>query len=443
MIQSFLQNLKKEIPHFEKKKYLLAVSGGVDSMAMVELFRQAKLKFSVAHCNFQLRKEDSLLDEILVTETLKDLEFSLYLKRFETESIAQNSKESIQITARKIRYEWFNNLTNQYNYDFIVTGHHADDNLETIIYKLAKGTGIKGVRGILPIHQNIFRPLLNFTKNNLIDFAKENDIIWREDVSNSTLKYKRNFIRHQIIPLLTELNPKIADNIPQTTARLRLAEQALNEKINYLKKQIIIKKDTNTYSISKSSIKEHNITTPLFFELIADFKFTYSTCKLIINNIDNHSGKTYESNTDFILYNDRNAFILSIPLKETSTIKIPIKEGSYTIGNSTLFISIIPYQRSYQFEKDKNTSYFNADLLKGYFEVRNWSLGDKISPFGMTGQQKISDILINNKVTKKKKKKELVLAYKDQIIWLIGRRASNLYKISQSSILRLHVKENI
>ena len=443
MIKSFLQNLRQIIPNFESKNYLLAVSGGIDSMAMVELFQQTKLQFSVAHCNFQLRDNDSFLDEELVTKTIKEIGKTLFIKRFDTKNISIKNKESIQITARKIRYQWFNELIVNNKYDFIVTGHHANDNLETAIYKLAKGTGIKGLRGILPLQNKILRPLLNFTKNQLVTYATANKIIWREDSSNNHNKYRRNFIRHQIIPLLEELNPKAVLNFSQTTERLRLAEQVLNEKIYSLKKDLIIKENETTYSIAKNNIKNHKITTPLLFELLTDFEFSYSTCDSIIQNIDSISGKTYQSNTEFTLLNDRDDLIISRANNKVISGQIPIQVGDHHIGGKTLSISILTYHPTFKFERNKNIAYFSADTLKGEFEFRNWEIGDKIYPFGMKGQQKISDILINQKVPLHLKKKELVLLYKGKIIWLLGRRASNLYKTSNSSILKLHVKENI
>jgi tRNA(Ile)-lysidine synthase len=443
MLKYFQQNLFEIISQPTYKKFLLAVSGGVDSMAMIELFTQAKLNFSVAHCNFQLRNEDADLDEQLVQETCTDLQKTIYIQSFQTKETAEKNKESIQITARKLRYGWFQSLMTEHKYDYVVTGHHANDNLETTIYKLAKGTGIKGVRGILPLQKGILRPLLIFTKEDLINFAKKNNLRWREDSSNESLKYKRNFIRHQIIPLLEDINPQVVNNFSQSAERLRLAEEALNEKINLLKNTIIKTNKKEVSTIDKTSLKKHNITPALLYELLNDFKFSYGTCKAIYQNLDKPSGSIYQSNSSFQLLNDRESLILYKNNEDIVKEKIPIKEGKFQFGNKTINISILPYTVLFKFEKDNDIAYFNLEKLDGHFEIRNWQLGDKMAPFGMTGTQKISDILINQKVPFHIKKNELVLSYKGKIIWLIGRRASNLYKTTNSSILRLHVTEHI
>ncbi len=440
MLKTFLHKLQQTLPDFTDKSYLLAVSGGVDSMAMVELFSQAGLQFAVAHCNFQLRKEDSFLDEELVKNTTQSTEITFHLNRFDTEKTALKNKESIQITARNLRYEWFRELQKKHAYDFIVTGHHANDNLETAIYKLAKGTGIKGVRGILPLHNNLLRPLVHFTKKELLSFAQENKVIWREDISNESEKYKRNFIRKQIIPLLEELNPQAVSNFKQTAERLRLAEQVLNDKVTFLKKKLFIKDDCNDFIINKSSFKSHQITPSLLFELLDEYQFSYSTCVSICENNKQLSGTIYTSKSGFQLINDRENLHLSLPKPTKTQEQIPIKGGTFNIGDKKIKLSILPFDDHFKFEQNPAISYFNYEDFAEDLEVRNWQLGDKIAPFGMHGKQKISDILINQKVPVHLKKEELVLTYKKQIIWLIGRRASRLFQVNKGgTILKIEL----
>lgn len=443
MRNKLLNTLDQTICDYKSKNYLLAVSGGIDSMVLLDFFNKEQLSFGVAHCNFQLRGEDSSLDEQLVQTTCLNKNIKFHLKKFDTNHIAQTAKKSIQITARKLRYDWFNELAQTNQYDFIVTAHHANDNLETAIYKLAKGTGIKGARGILPLQHNILRPLLNYTKNELIAYAKKSQISWREDQSNKSTKYRRNYIRKEIIPLFEELNPQAVLNYTQSAERLRLAEQVLNDKITELKEKLLIKDKNETFSIYKSSFKSHNIDTPMLFELLSEFQFSYSTCQLICQNINQTSGANYQSKTAYELINDRDKLFISKKNDVNAYLKIPVDKGTYTVGNKRLNLQIIPYSESFEIEKNKQTVYFDATQVTGEFEIRTWQQGDKISPFGMKGKQKISDILINQKVPLNLKKNELVLVYKGQIIWLIGRRASNLYKITNSSILRIDVTENI
>ena len=443
MLKDFCQKISEIISNHSSKKYLLAVSGGVDSMVMMELFSQAHLYFGVAHCNFQLRNNDSFLDQKLVEETSLILKKEFHLEKFRTQEIASQNGESIQITARKLRYDWFSNLIDEYEYDYVVTAHHANDNLETAIYKLAKGTGAKGVRGILPLQKRTLRPLLNFTKKDLEKFAEINNIQWREDGSNKSLKYRRNFIRHQIIPLLEELNPQAVPNFSKSAERLRAAEQALNEKITFLKNKLIAKDKKGCFHLKKVDFKSHYINTPLLFELLNEFKFSYYTCASICKNIDTLSGTVYHSTSDFQLLNDRENLIIYKSKSKANNNQIPIRKGENTIGDQTLTISVLPNDETFKFEKKSNIIYLDGNILGSTFEVRNWKVGDKINPFGMKGRQKVSDILINQKVPVSLKKNQLVLLFKGQIIWVVGRRASNSYKITNNSIIRIHVKEHI
>ncbi|MEI8059346.1 MAG: tRNA lysidine(34) synthetase TilS, partial [Ferruginibacter sp.] len=241
-LKDFKEYIKKEGLFQPKDKLLLAVSGGVDSVVLCELCHQAKILFAIAHCNFQLRGAESERDEQFVTAMAKKYAAELFLNRFDTEKYATDNKTSIQVAARELRYAWFNNLAIENNFDRVVTAHHADDNMETLLMNFFKGTGINGMKGILPKQGNLVRPLLFANKNTITEFATASGLDFVEDSSNASDKYTRNYFRNQIIPLLQQVFPMVTDNLKDNLNRFREIEIIYNESINQHKKSLQVQK---------------------------------------------------------------------------------------------------------------------------------------------------------------------------------------------------------
>jgi tRNA(Ile)-lysidine synthase len=410
-------------------------------MVLLDLFYKLNLNFEVAHCNFQLRKDDSILDEELVTKACDNLNIKLHTKQFYF-SKGERSK-SIQNIAREKRYTWFNELLKINNLDYIVTAHHANDNIETSLFRFAQGCGLKGLIGIAPIAENKLRPLLSFSKKKILAYAKSKSITWREDSSNADNKYTRNLIRNEVIPKLEKINPNIAASFEITSKRLSLAEKILAERLKQLKEKHLIK-EREFISIQKSAFFEDIFSDVLFYELISDFKFNYRTCESIFKQI-NKTGIEFENDgRDYLLRLERENLIIKPNINsETYFKEIKAIEQEISLSNSELSFRIIENTPQLRFTNDPTLAFFDLEKLSDKLVVKTPLIGDYFIPFGMNGKQKISDFCINNKFSKLEKQKVLVLLSNGKIIWVIGRRASNLCRVSSSTkrILECHVKK--
>ena len=262
MLNSFTTYIKKEKLFSKTNTILLTVSGGIDSIVMCELFHQAGLKFGIAHCNFQLRGEESDTDELFVEELAEKYDVQFHSVSFNTAAYAKKNKLSIQLAARKLRYDWFEEIRSQFDYNYIATAHHQDDSIETFFINLIRGTGIAGLHGILPKQNSIIRPLLFTNKKEIELFAKKNKLKFREDSSNASDKYVRNKIRHQLIPLLKELNPNIHQTIADDIQRLSETEKVYKKEITN-KRSKIITEDRNGIRISIKALKKLNPIAPV------------------------------------------------------------------------------------------------------------------------------------------------------------------------------------
>ena len=312
MLNSFTTYIKKEKLFSKTNTILLTVSGGIDSIVMCELFHQAGLKFGIAHCNFQLRGEESDTDELFVEELAEKYDVQFHSVSFNTAAYAKKNKLSIQLAARKLRYDWFEEIRSQFDYNYIATAHHQDDSIETFFINLIRGTGIAGLHGILPKQNSIIRPLLFTNKKEIELFAKKNKLKFREDSSNASDKYVRNKIRHQLIPLLKELNPNIHQTIADDIQRLSETEKVYKKEITN-KRSKIITEDRNGIRISIKALKKLNPIAPYLFEFLYPLGFNSSTTDEIIESLNKQSGKQFFSAThrlikdrDFLFIESRN-----------------------------------------------------------------------------------------------------------------------------------------
>jgi tRNA(Ile)-lysidine synthase len=239
MLIKFKHHLENNFLHLKGKKLLLATSGGIDSIVLVHLFQQLKFQIAIAHCNFNLRAKESNADENFVKQFAEENQIPFYTNSFQTEAYANENKLSIQLAARKLRYDWFNEVLVKENYDYITTGHHLDDQVETFLINFTRGTGLEGLTGIPAQNDTVIRPLLPFSREEIEIFAQENNIKWREDSSNSSNKYLRNKLRHDIVPILKELNPSFLNSFQNTLEHLKQSNDLLNEASNEVYQKVI------------------------------------------------------------------------------------------------------------------------------------------------------------------------------------------------------------
>ena len=420
MKNKFLEDLSN-IVDYKKSSFLLAVSGGVDSMVLLNLFTVSNINFSVAHCNFSLRGEDSDEDEKFVKSICDKLGINFFVKKFNTNKTAFDEKISIQMAARELRYEWFNDLVNKNKIDNIVTAHHFNDNIETVLFNIARGTGVSGLKGIEKKQNRLIRPLLNFTKNQVLDYANKNKIEFREDFSNEDEKYKRNKIRKSIIPEFQNVNPGFIESMYSTIENFKSAENIYLKFIENEKKRCTNYVD-EVLKIDIGLLRKSIEPKTVLFEIIKEFGFI--DIDSIFNVIDAGSGKSFYSKKYFLVKN-RNKLCISKLIKdriieiskEKNNIKDPIKMSLKFVNNFKL-----------NEIKNKKVAVLNYDKLEFPLTIRNWKEGDWFIPSGMKGKKKLSDYFIDNKFSLIEKKRCFVLCSNNEIVWIVGHRIDERYK---------------
>ncbi|MEO9481998.1 MAG: tRNA lysidine(34) synthetase TilS [Ekhidna sp.] len=414
--------------HLVKKgeKVLLAVSGGLDSMVMAHLFLAEKIPFEMAHCNYGLRGDESDGDEAFVMKWADQNGINCFVKAFDLMG-------SIQLEARKARYQWFDELVAEHNFDKIATAHHLNDSLETILINLSRGTGIKGVAGISMKKAHIIRPMLFAEKQHLYDYAMEQGLEWREDSSNSKTDYDRNLLRHDVVPELLKLNPSLFKNFGLTIERLTHASAIVNARVDDIRSQFLTQKE-NGFELDLNWIKNSSDEL-ILAELLAVFDVNYVTSKEIFE-ARGKSGKSFPTN-EWLVTMDRNAlFIGAVDVEPAEEILIETS-GEYELNGHRIIVELVTNEEVVF--GASHVAYFDADILKYPFLIRPWREGDKFQPFGMRGSKKVSDYLIDAKIPLVAKKKVLVLECESRVAWLINRRISEAFKISEntSEIIRI------
>jgi tRNA(Ile)-lysidine synthase len=431
MKEPFLAFIKEHNLFDKEDKILLTISGGIDSMAMLYLFIECDFNISIAHCNFQLRGAESDGDQELVERFAQKNQIPIHINRFDTLGYAEQNKVSIQMAARELRYSWFERLAKENGYNCIATGHNANDVIETFLINLTRGTGIHGLTGINIINGNIIRPLLFATREQIIAYAQEKNIAFREDSSNAETKYLRNAIRHEIIPRFRKLNESFIKNVTHTSTILKDAEQFYNKSIDDLQK-LILTKNADLIYISIASIKSHGITAGILYEMIHKYGFTFDTATRIIKNIDNQPGATYFSASHKIV-KDRTSYIL-YPLAENEQEEFYIEKNTTNFDGPPKFeILKTQLNKDLNLYRNQAVAIFDAAKLKFPLKLRHWQHGDFFYPFGMRGKKKISDYFSDQKFTTPEKDNTWLLLSGNDIIWVVNHRTDNRYAITNST----------
>ncbi len=425
MLHQFQEHLSKIFPFLKGKKILVACSGGLDSVVLSYMFHQSGFEIILAHCNFSLRAEESDGDEKFVVSLSKKWKMPVYTQTFDTTGYAKENQLSIQMAARQLRYNWFLELSEILDIEHITTAHHLDDDLETFLINTTRGTGLKGLTGIPEINGKIIRPLLPFSREEILHYANENGITWREDSSNASTKYLRNKIRLEVIPKLKEENVQILQNFKNTRNHLK-DSQALIEDYMGLVYKLAIEEITDGYSINIEKLKSLPNTKALVYELLHPFNF--KEWGDVYHLLEAQSGKQVISETHVLLKDREYLYLKSREAseKEKNTIFL-IPEGTKAIKEP------IPLT----FEKfkeisdtDSNTIFVDAGKLEFPLVLRKWEEGDVFYPFGMQGKKKLSKFFKDEKLSLFSKEKIWLLCSNKQIVWVIGLRADNRFKIT-------------
>jgi len=426
--------------HSGKYPLLLAVSGGVDSVVLLDVLSKLKLELTVAHCNFQLRGKESDSDEQFVKRLSEQYGIPFYSKRFDTNTFAKANQLSIQEAARKLRYDWFNQLIAAHGFAYVTTAHHADDHVETVLMNIFRGTGIAGLHGILPVQGKIIRPLLGIKRTAILAYAHQHNIKWVEDASNASDKYSRNFIRHHIIPAAQEVYPNAVDNILASIERWREAELIYNDAVNKIKQDLF-------------EVKQHEIHIPVLkwkklvpiqtitFELLQPFGFDSKQTNEAIKLLDAHTGSYIASDSHRLIKN-RNWMIIA-PLKQDGqdNIIIDINESAVVFDRHQLEQRLIE-SNDYQLQTANHIAAIDAAKISFPLVLRKWKQGDYFYPLGMAKKKKLSKFFIDQKFSKTEKEQCWILTSGDKIVWVVGHRMDDRFKLTTNTqkVLLLTVK---
>ncbi len=409
-------------------KVLLGVSGGIDSMVMTHLFLQAGYQIGIAHCNFSLRGGESDKDEEMVRKYTTENNIPFYSIRFDTKGIAEKTGLSVQMAARELRYNWFEEIRNQNNFDQIAVGHNLNDNTETIMINLVRGTGIKGLTGMRPSAHRIIRPLLFTTRQEIVKYCMEHKIIFREDKSNAETKYTRNKIRHLVIPVLKEINPSIEATLNETAERFSEVDQIVSEYIKETDRKISEKKgNASVFNISQLKTLIHNKT--IIYELFSPYGLSGLLLNDLLKIINGRTGRYILTPTHRIIKN-RKELIVSPHVKA--------EEVYYEIGNIEDF-SKVPVIKAARFTNvtgdfaipsDNRFAYLDAQKIAFPLAIRKWRAGDYFYPLGMKGKKKLSDYFTDKKYSIPEKEKALIIESAGDILWIIGERIDDRFRIT-------------
>ena len=434
MLMKFQNHLNTNFPFLKGKRLLLAVSGGIDSMVLLTLCQKLSLKIGVAHCNFQLRGKESDGDADFVKEKTTELNIPFFIQKFDTEQFANENKLSIQLAARKLRYDWFNEILENEKYDFLLTAHHLDDQIETFLINLTRGTGLEGLTGIPVQNNTIIRPMLMISREEIENYAKENQILWREDASNTSDKYVRNKIRHQVVPVLKELNPSFLTSFQDTLTHLEEANTLVEDASKWVFEKVTTTKE-DTIQIDCKLLLTYKNYKSYLYQWLKRYEFT--AWNDIYELVQAQSGKQIFSNTHLLL-KDRDFLILSpktIFAEETFYIDENTKSLKFPLNVALCKTDNI-------LEPTNNVIFVDQEKLVFPLQIRKKREGDSFYPSGMEGKKKLSKYFKDEKYSLLDKEKQWLLTSNDQIVWIIGKRADKrfLANTKTKNILKIELK---
>ncbi|HET6766357.1 MAG TPA: tRNA lysidine(34) synthetase TilS [Chitinophagaceae bacterium] len=460
LLQRYQQFIKKENLFSPKDKLLLAVSGGVDSVVLCELCKQAGYDFEVAHCNFQLRGEESERDEKFVRGLGEKYMVEVKVKKFDTERFGEENKMSVQEAARVLRYEWFEGLVdsresgvgsrelrtlnselptpNSELRTLLLTAHHADDNSETVLMNFCRGTGLHGLTGIPVSHGNIKRPLLIFTKNELIQFAKENKLDFVEDSSNLSSKYTRNLFRNEIIPAIGTVYPQVNENLNDNISRFKEIEKLYKVAVGNIKKKLVKERGSEWHIPIKQLMGYNN--RALIYEIIADFGFSEKQIDEVIKLSTSDSGKFIDSPAShYRIIRHRHWFIISSVQSAASAIIIIDEKDDTIVFREGRLVMEKAQNTNPNFQSGESVALLDAKEISFPLILRKWTAGDYFYPLGMKKKKKLSRFFIDQKFSKTEKEKAWVIEMNKKIIWVVGQRIDERFKLTEKtkSVIRL------
>ena len=458
LFQAFKDFIAKERLFSAGDRLLLAVSGGLDSVVLCELMYRAEFDFSIAHCNFQLRGAESERDEAFVRQLGKRYGREVLIERFDANAYAASRKVSIQVAARELRYQWFHQIIDSWAQPaaFIITAHHLDDNIETLLMNFFKGTGIAGLRAMLPRQGKIVRPLLFATRAMLQQFAAGEGLEWVEDSSNVEDKYTRNFFRHQVIPLIQQAYPAAVQNLADNINRFREIEWIYRQAIEQQKKKLLEYKG-NEVHIPVLKLQRSEPLTTLVYEIMAPFGFSAQQAPEVIGLLDSPSGKYVQSATHRILRHRRWLIISPRDIMDAVTIVVEPGDTEVVYQQGVLRLEELS---SFDVPDDilrpsptvaasrgrmpaSPIAWLDAAGIEFPLLLRKWRPGDYFYPLGMRKKKKLARFFIDNKLSLVEKEKIWVVEMNKKIIWIVGLRIDDRYRITTATRRVLKIESGL
>jgi len=438
MINNFLKYIEENKLVCKGDRILAAVSGGIDSMVMTDLLMKAGLLSGIAHCNFKLRGKESDLDEQMVRRYAARYRIPFYSIRFETKDHANSKGISIEMAARELRYDWFRKIMKEEGYASIAVAHNLNDNIETLLLNLVRGTGIAGLTGMKPSANYIIRPLLFATRKSIEEYCKKNKISFREDRTNADTNIIRNKIRHKVIPVLREINPSVESTLNETAERLSGIYDILTEGIASIRNSIFRERDDKiTVTINQLEPYLHNKT--FLFELFRPFGLTGSLTGDLLKIVKGPTGGQIFTGTYRILKNRKEIIISAQSEVENKTFiaasLAELKMCPFITGVKTISAS-----KRLSMDADPGMAYLDFRKISFPVKIRKWEAGDFFFPFGMNRRKKLSDYFIDGKLSRFEKEKALILETGGDIAWIIGRRIDNRFRVTKSTQKVLVIK---
>jgi tRNA(Ile)-lysidine synthase len=435
VVTAFKKHIAAHFPALADQKILIACSGGLDSIVLLHLLQKIGLTLGVAHCNFKLRGDHSDADLSFVETIAGNLGVPVFTTVFDTKTYAKTQGISTQVAARELRYEWFYSTARANGYDRIATGHHADDDLETFFINLSRVTGLRGLTGITSNTEQLIRPLLPFSRAQIMQFAKKEGLFWREDSSNSTRDYLRNKLRLDVIPAFKGVNKTVLQNFKQTQQHLKESQALLEDYITLVTKLVVSHKDTS-FEIDSKQLQALPNTNTLLFELLYPYGFT--DFKAIASILESEVGKKVLSK-QYVLHKDRNHLVLTTreQVVDSRVYCIDAKQQSCTIPIKLNFTKVAQVG-----EHEPHSLYVDAAKLTYPLKVRAWRLDDVFHPFGMKGKKKLTKFFKDEKLSLLSKNSVWVLESGDEIVWVIGLRPDDRYKVTSATKEVLKIQWN-
>ncbi|MFO7790245.1 MAG: tRNA lysidine(34) synthetase TilS [Bacteroidales bacterium] len=423
LVKHFDHNIKRLIPNYKQNKYLLAVSGGPDSVAMLHCAYRLNMQAVVAHCHFHLRGTEADADAKFSEKLAVALDYPFVIKHFNTQAVADERKISIQMAARELRYEWFESLRQKHACDYILIAHNRDDVAETVLINQIRGCGVRGMTGIAEKTGTIVRPLLHASRDDIVNWLSEHKLDWQQDSSNDKTNYMRNKIRHDILPEMEQIQPDIKSILHRNARQIQRSVTVFDQLLQSIKQAIFIRKNDCLHI----NIQHEQAGLNLLYELLRDYGFNYNQVQDLYQS--KGSGKSVQS-PDYTLIADRENWILRKNDIQTDSRDFLIHDKVFSVNHPLPLQSQLVNRDNCKINPDRHVAQFDADKLKFPLTLRRWKKGDKFIPLGMKGFQKLSDFFINHKLNLHQKEQQWLLCSGGDIIWVVGLQTDNRYKIT-------------